>query len=186
MGCDIHRYLEYKDKNADHWYSTPISGQGFQNYALFGFLEEGVREIHNPEKYYIHEPVGLPEDIGFHAKHDFYLTVNDEYASKEYEKCITKEKAEKYITDWPYLKVIKNKDDEIEKIQDPNWYGMTYIDLEEFDKIIESYKKYLIKEEDIPEKFIDFYIIEIMATYNYMKTYNDCGYQTRIVYWFDS
>lgn len=180
MGCDIHRYVEYKRKKDIHWKSTPISGLGTQNYTLFGFLEEGIRENHNPEKYYIHEALGLPDDIGFYAEEDFYLTVNDEYINDD--RCISVEKANEYINKWPYLKIIKNNKGEILKIQNPNWYGMTYINFEEFNRIIESFKRYLIDNN-----IFDYYIpTSVLATYHYMKTYNDRGYDTRMVYWFDS
>jgi hypothetical protein len=186
MGCDIHRYVEYKNKQGE-WKSTAINGLGLQNYDLFGLMEEGIRTDHDPEKYHVHVPVGMPEQMGFFAFDDFYYKVNDEYAEREYNHCISVEKAKELEEKYPYLDKQYAEDGKtLIRIQDPNWYGITYISLDEFNEIINSYKMYLMKEYNINEKEINLCSMYINAVYNYMKTFKDCGYETRLVYWFDS
>lgn len=188
MGCDIHRYVEYKNKFG-RWESTDIRGLGHQNYEFFGFLEDGIRSDHNHELYYIHEPIGFPADAAFYTIEDYFKKIEDEYAAKGCENYITSEKGKEYSEKWPYLiKIFSSEEpDKLTRIQNPNWYGATWISLEEFKQIIDSYKKYLVNEYpgEITEVNVDNYTLYIDAIYNFMKTYEDKGLETRLVYWFD-
>lgn len=179
MGCDLHRYVEYRGAG-DNWSSTPISGLGNRNYDWFGFLCDGVRSQHDPEEYYTHEPIGFPDDAGISSFHDFFMKEKDAKGNDWY-----KNRGE-YLKRARRRSVFTGKDEDF--IQNPDFYGATYIYLDEYLKLLDSYKKFLRKDysdEMSSSTDIDNWTVELDAIAEYMKAYEKQGMRTRIVYWFD-
>lgn len=76
MGCDIHCYIEYKEKTSDSWQDFGGRINPGRNYRMFGFMA-GVRTD------YPHiEPKGWPEDCASEAFRD-----NTIYVSESQESC---------------------------------------------------------------------------------------------------
>lgn len=179
MGCDLHRYVEYKG-TGDNWSSTPISGLGKRNYDWFGFICKGVRRDHDPEEYHVHEPIGFPDDAGLVSFHDFFIPENENKNKSWYGKL------EQYLKRGKRYSLATGKEEDF--IQHPDYYGATYIYLDEFLELLDSFKKFLKKEysEEITAKTdINNWTVELDAIADYMKAYEKQGFKTRIVYWFD-
>lgn len=71
MGCDIHAYVEYKEKEQSCWYSFGCLSL-CRNYSVFSQLA-GVRGNAEP----IVPLRGFPDDSGWQAQHD-NAWINDE------------------------------------------------------------------------------------------------------------
>ena len=168
-------YPEYKFKEGKLWCSCGPTGHACRDYDMFGLLCEGVRRTYD-EKYgdVALLPNGFPEDASYRTIFDYYYTINDEGAEKGWCGCISSENAKKIKEEYKY--------DEFEAydkklIRNPNFYGASYITLEEFREVLDNYSR--INGYD-PH-------IEYEALYQYLKTFNDKGlYDVRLVYWFDS
>ena len=66
MGCDIHGYIEYRDKDdkrdEPHWYSVSEELSLGRNYNLFGYLTDGIVRYDPELKFGVH-PKGIPKGV---------------------------------------------------------------------------------------------------------------------------
>lgn len=168
MGCDIHLYVEYKKKGVGdrHWLGF---GNGFRldrNYSMFGILSKGVRS----EFKFSYPQRGMPEDAGTTSLNDNRIFIS-ETPSDEY---VTLEKAKQYESHG--CKISYRESGEAIWVTHPDWHSHSWLTLEEFKGAIESYTT----------AHPDHRPVDYEAVLASMKCFDDLGYDTRIVFWFDN
>lgn len=192
MGCDIHVYLEYTNKEELEKYQRgekrDIHGNPVKpywrdfggrinpgrNYWMFGFLSKGVRGNFSdglPAK-------GLPEfdERGYHSRNDSVCYISDKESSDG--ESVTLETAMKWAEYGS--KLYNNSNGQPQWVDHPDWHSHTWLTTEEYERAINTYKEYckLAGEIDNP--------IEYVALLSAMKTFDENGYVARLVIWFDN
>lgn len=180
MGCDIHLHVEIRLKRNvkdgfGKWFNGDIFGEfSDQNYKMFAYLAD-VRADGDDKP--IVPDRGLPDDVGESTKGYFMHPIIQEDKGFEYFfgspiRPVTEETAniwvEKYkckIEDCKFYKVIN----------DPDYHSFNWCKTNELEKCIEK-----------AENSIYGVNVSWKALLNYMKTYEENGYEVRAVYWFDS
>jgi len=168
MGCDIHMYVQYREKkkNDDGWW-WDFGGHmnPGRDYSLFGILA-GVRD--RPEKGY--DPKGIPDfELGWGARHDLYLTITEDGLE---ENCCTLEQAERY-----HRPIIKDKDGKSLMTMHPDWHNHSWLTTEELAQAYRWLKKY---EKRGPG-------LEYRVLLKMMKALEDNGKnEVVVVFWFDN
>lgn len=186
MGCDIHLYLEYtnreeynkynqgirysspeKIKNVKpYWYSFVSNFSPDRNYAMFGILCEGV--ISSFEESF--SVKGLPpmDELGYHSKNDAYMYITED--GKGENEC-TLENAERWGNE-----IIKDSLGNPRYTLQPDWHSFSWLTTQEFAKAIKIY-----------DKLGNFNIaIEYRAILAAMKMLEKGNNIARIVFWFDN
>ena len=157
MGCDIHCYIEYKSPNTEGWSDFGGRVNPGRNYDLFGKLA-GVRRS---EVTPVVEPRGLPEDISYAASSDAWIYVSSTGSG---EGCCTQEQAERWVG-WG----ARYRDPEKMFISNPDWHTHSWLTTDEYAAAIEGSSE--------PE------YAAILAA---MRSFEENGFQARIVFWFDN
>lgn len=209
MGCDIHLYTEHKVYN--HWEALDISNAGQRNYDFFGLMANGVRRDYDEETYgfTVEEPRGIPDDLSYGVFIDYYIRVLDsdflerncdiktakDYATR-YGCRILKIKERNDNGAWVYFgtkekavpcNITEVNGDDKYFIEDPDFHSASYMSLEEYRQVLDNYYKVLkLDDESLTEEQIKKYGVYWEAIYAYLKTYEDLGSETRLVFWFDS
>jgi hypothetical protein len=192
MGCDIHMYLEYTDKETlekskegkkngngelikPYWRDFGGRINPGRNYWMFGFLSKGVRSDFSngiPAK-------GLPpfDELAYQSRNDStcYITENP----GDNGDSVTLETALKWA-EGGYRKIINNRDGKPTWVEHPDWHSHTWLTTEEYKSAINKYKKYCKKDGEVDNP------IEYMALLSAMKTFDKNGYVSRLVIWFDN
>ena len=130
MGCDIHAYIQYKEKKSASNYWQGFGGEIIldRSYMMFGVLA-GVRDS---PKYY-HEPKGLPEHLSWQCEGDLYLQITETGAG---DNEITLEGAQNY-----HRPIIKNDKGVPYKVQHPDWHSFSWLTTSELKQAYKWYKK---------------------------------------------
>ena len=159
MGCDIHCYIEHKDRD---WWS-PFGGRinPGRNYYVFEALA-GVRGSNA-----LFPPRGLPDDIAYEAKGDawIFVTANPESG----EGSVTREKAQYYVEKCGSTYRPGGQD----YISDPDWHSHSWVTPDEWEKAIS-------KPNDFPAQ--PAYRAMLAA----MRSLERDGMRVRVVFWFDN
>jgi len=187
MGCDIHMYVEYTNRekynkyNQDIKYSSPEEIKNIQkpywysfggkfnpgrNYAMFGILCDGVR-CSFAESF---SAKGLPplDELGFYSKIDAYMYITED--GKGENEC-TLEQAERWGNE-----IIKDNFGKTRYTSQPDWHSFSWLTTQEFAKAIK-----------IHDKLDTFNIaIEYRAILAAMKMLEKGNNIARIVFWFDN
>ena len=170
MGCDIHMYVEYKDKKDvgtqyERW--TPFGGHfnPGRSYDLFSLLA-GVRSGDRP----MYPVLGFPQDAAYAANIDNHLYVHDQ---ETHDESVTNRKtAEKWVTSG--ISHWANEDHT--KVTHPDWHTHSWLLLEQFEDVIKTYKR---KAGYKP--------LEYMALRDAMRTLANKGANhVRVIFWFDN
>jgi len=176
MGCDIHMYVQYKEKkNAaeaekegrdPYWWDF---GGGFnpgRNYTLFGILA-GVRD--NPE--YSFEPKGIPDfGLGWGARSDLYLYITEDPIPGE--NCCTLEQAQSWRRP-----IVNDSNGKPWYTQHPDWHSHSWMTIKELEQAYRWYKK--------DTKYSP--CLEYRALLKTMKALEDGGKnEVIVVFWFDN
>ena len=191
MGCDIHMYLEYTDKetlekskegkkngNGDlikpYWRDFGGRINPGRNYWMFGFLCRGVRSNFSdglPAK-------GLPEfdERGYHSRNDSVCYISDKESSDG--ESVTLETAMKWAKCG--YKLYNDSTGDPRWVSHPDWHSKTWLTTEEYKSAINKYKKYCKKHGEVDNP------IEYMALLSAMETFDKNGYLARLVIWFDN
>ena len=136
MGCDIHMYVQYREKkeeqsepNNDWWDDFTSQISPGRNYTMFGILA-GVRDM--VENGF--EPKGLPDfGLGWSAGWDLYLRITED--GKE-EGCCTLEQAQRWRRP-----IINNNEGKPYKVEHPDWHSHTWLTPKELAQAYRWYKK---------------------------------------------
>jgi hypothetical protein len=164
MGCDIHAYIEYKAKGKGNgnWRSFGGRINPGRNYAIFGRLAQGVR-TDGPAVVPLR---GFPEDAGFYAKDDALLFVTADGKGDNY---CTIEDAQR----WNPGKYIKIHD----HVPHPDWHSHSWVSADELDRALGA--AYADYPGNFPEP-------EYQAVLVCMRSFEQQGFDSRLVFWFDN
>ena len=207
MGCDIHLYIEYKNKKVafdgykDNWHSFGKSINTGRNYAMFALMAN-VRNYYSDGKLpVLVEPRGIPEDVGYIAKDDNQLYICED----EGENYTTMERAEKWVESGS-SKFIDNQEGKPTWVTHPDWHSHSWLTTSEFETIINQYLELESgwHKERVAEHmtFVEQNNIkleswayappvmndepEYQVVLASMKRFEELGYDARIVFWFDN
>ena len=127
MGCDIHCYVEYKNKAIDRW--SPFGGaiNPGRNYDIFAKLA-GVRNYNGVKP--VAERRGMPDDAAYVARYANVLFV-------------TTSPGEEYVTPgqaamWVASGSSKYVGDENQWVTHPDWHSHSWLTTQEFAHAIEG------------------------------------------------
>lgn len=162
MGCDIHCYIEY-EKGQD-WLSFGGRINPGRYYAIF----ETMAGVRGDQSKALIQPRGIPENIGFTAKHDNLLYITE----TECEGYVSKAKADRYVRECG-SKYIRDSQGVNRWVTHPDWHTHSWLTTDEFEKAIKTAKCF----GDAPE-----YSAIIAA----MRSFDIQGYPARLVFWFDN
>lgn len=209
MGCDIHAYLEYYDKDTQKYSKLFVNclSENIQlgrDYVLFNLLA-GVRGYRNP----IFMPRGIPKNLSYTVSDKFFLKVvdsvvgpNSHYPATNY---IFRQEADDLVREG------KSKYYENDTlIADPAWHTPSWLNKNE---LIEIRKRYLIemidyetsdyigkRREEALDKLEHSDAVTLMKTCfpslesvglnaviaSMIAIENTNEYESRLVFWFDS
>lgn len=168
MGCDIHLYVEIRNrKNKERgWYSTSFKGD-FSNrtYGMFAALNN-VRNHWNLKPL---ENRGIPDDLGNEAFHGYYKYVTENETDNEYE--YSEEEAKGWV-EYGYSTIKEENGNKY--CSNPDWHSANWCTTKELE---ECYNQVFEKKE--------YDYIQWLALINYMKTFEE-EYDVRAVFWFDN
>lgn len=161
MGCDIHMYVESKTPGGENWWGFGGRVNPGRNYDLFSTLA-GVRG--GPAMF---EQRGLPDNLGYPANGDAYLTVDDEHAADSDGYCNTAQ-----AKSWgnPIVEVNGRK-----ATLGPDWHSASWLTPSEFVAAIVATEKGGGYVDD-----------EYHALAGAMQVLEVRGKEVRIVFWFDN
>ena len=157
MGCDIHCYIEYKNKDRDSWGHFGGRINPGRHYRIFGRIA-GVRA--SGEFTQVAPLRGFPADAGPESSSDNHLYISE----VEAECCCTLADAEKWVAQgtskWEDNKLF---------VSHPDWHSHTWLSADEFEKAIQDLGN---------EKY--------RAALAAMRSFEADGLDARIVIWFDN
>lgn len=173
MGCDIHMYVEYKDKRSNYWRGFCGRINPDRNYGMFSILA-GVRgSIDNGFK-----PKGIKDlDLSFNTDNELFMFISDD---KPGDNEVTMEKA-LYFNEKFNCKLKFNNDIPY-AVECPDWHSHSWMTRKELSEAYKIYKKLHKKEWGTYELPIEYQaILDIMKRLE-KKGEND----VRLVFWFDN
>lgn len=172
MGCDIHMYVEYRDKRSDYWMGFGGRINPGRNYGMFGVLA-GVRG-HFKDSF---APKGINNlTLGYQCSDDYYLYITE---NGKGDNETTLENA--YEWNKRYGCELKFMGEKPYKVQHPDWHSHSWMNVKELTKAFNIYKK--IEKEEYGSGSVP---IEYKVILNIMKTLEKGGYESRVVFWFDN
>lgn len=215
MGCDIHCYIEYRKKNIDSkneidkgWTSFGGRINPGRNYGMFRLMA-GVRSYDDS---ILFKPKGLPDDIGYHADDDnfLYISTNKNCGCGDCPH-VSIDSASDWVRKG--ISVYKNNiNGEPTWVSNPDWHSHSWLNLEEYRQVLEAYKtveqrnwktrekerlesiEYLKSISDVnlpPDSWVmspcehfeepEYHVIEAAMT-----KFEEMGYDSRLVFWFDN
>lgn len=168
MGCDTHMYIEYrrKDNEEKTWRDFGSRINPGRNYFLFGIISEGVR----CETTFNFPPKGMPEDAAYAARNDNRLYISEH----EGDGNTTLQRAQKWV-DSGHCKFINGGDGKPTWVTHPDWHSHSWLSTAEFEKAMEFYRENGHGTEP-----------EYEALLASMKRFEELGYESRVVFWFDN
>jgi hypothetical protein len=167
MGCDIHCYVEFKEKDSTHWHAFGGRINPGRYYGIFTLMA-GVR---GNESEAMFQPRGLPSDVASEARGDNQLFIS---VVKE-TNYVTPEQAEKWVESGSSKYVYANLSDDNKPawVTHPNWHSHSWLTADEFSKVIEKAQKNCA-------------CVRYAAILAAMRTFEKAGYESRLVFWFDN
>ena len=205
MGCDLHLYVEYtdketleKEKNGDlngrnepikaYWSNFGGRMNPGRNYWMFGVLSKGVRTDFDDG----FEPKGIPDfdSLGYVSRNDYTMYITDNKDDEE--RNTTLSQAIKWSTGaYPSSTLYYRNptDDKPTWVSDPDWHSASWLSTEEYEKAIQIYKDICRKANQTNPEYnpIEEAIIpEYDAILAAMKSLESNGKVCRVVFWFDN
>ena len=167
MGCDIHMYIEYKDKDVCFWENFGEKVYPGRWYNIFAKLC-GVRMDADWDFEPVSKPKGFPIDAAEITINDNYMRVSD---SPNRNEC-SRNNAEHYVEvgDSQY------RDEKKQMVSNPDWHSHSWASTEELRSVLESPELNLKKRN----------ACVWFATLDAMKSLEASGKDVRIVFWFDN
>ena len=205
MGCDIHLYIEYKNKKVefdgykDNWHDFGKCINPGRNYALFALMAD-VRNYRN-ELPVIVPRRGMPEDVAYYARNDDRMYI----CNDEGEGYVKMKQAASWVKNGN-SKFIYDKDGKPTWVTHPDHHSHSWLTTNEFETILNKYleletgwhkervdehNKMVAKEDiqpgsyayDPPAMAIEPQYQVVLAS---LKRFEELGYDARIVFWFDN
>jgi hypothetical protein len=168
MGCDTHMYIEYKSKDSYYWKSFGKRINPGRNYAMFGILAE-VRST----QIFSFPPKGLPDgELGYESGND-----NQIYISKdgEGEHETTLETATRWVKDGS-SEFINGHEGKPLWVTNPDWHSHSWLTLAQYQSALAFYNKNYPGQTEP----------EYEAIRASLEVFDNLGYDTRLVFWFDN
>lgn len=174
MGCDIHCYVEYTEKEGsiplDDWQCFGGKINPGRHYGLFGMLA-GVRGG-TP----VFAPRGLPSTYSNEVQIDNLLYVSDDPSIID---AVSTVKAEKWVTSGLCKYVDSANRNKKAFITHPDHHSHSYLSLKEYVRVLNEYeKKFDDGKYSAPPEY---YAIKAS-----MMEFEKMGYAVRLVFWFDN
>ena len=168
MGCDIHLYVEVKNKEFEYsnWKSPAFDGEfSVRTYKMYAALNN----VRNSWGITPLEDRGLPDDIGQIVFSEYFKRVNIEQFDTAYGYC------EDHVNQWVKsgASVIKEIDGD-KYCSCPDWHSPNWCTASE----LESCYKLVFKKKNND-------YAEWLALIDYMKALQK-QYEVRAVFWFDN
>jgi len=176
MGCDIHMFVQYRDKKdaernkeqgrPPYWWDYGNGINPGRNYAMFGILA-GVRG--RSENFF--EDKGIPDfGLGWSARDSLYLNIDDDPIPGE--NCCTLESAKRWGN-----KIYYHEDGRPWYTEHPDWHSHSWMTIKELEQAYRWYKK---ETGDTP-------CLEYRVLLKTMKALEDKGKnEVVVVFWFDN
>ena len=168
MGCDTHMYIEYrrKDNEAKTWRDFGGRINPGRNYFIFGIISEGVR----CETTFSYPPKGMPDDAAYMVRNDNQLYISE----NEGEGNTTLARAQKWV-DSGSCKFVNDNDGNPTWVTHPDWHSHSWLSTAELEKAMEFYRENGHGTEPKYEA--------LLAS---MKRFEELGFESRVVFWFDN
>ena len=169
MGCDIHCYVEYKSAAHSHW--RPFGGRinPGRNYTMFGFMA-GVRCGDLPH----FTPRGAASDMAYKAADDNRLYISKD--SSDSEGNCSPESAERWVNSG----IAEYTDDSKKFVTHPDWHSHSWLSPSEFEQCLEQCLEYYAANS-LPSD-----ICEYRALLAALQSFENQGFDARLVFWFDN
>ena len=209
MGCDIHLYIEYKNKKVafdgykDNWHSFGQRINPGRNYAMFALMANVRNHYSDGKLPVLVEPRGIPDDAEYYSSGDDRIYISEEKYDGEHS--VTMERAKSWVESGS-SKFINNQKGEPTWVTDPDNHSHSWLTTSEFETIINQYLELeagwhkervdthnkMVAKENIqpgswmyapPAMNIEPQYQVVLAS---MKRFEELGYDARIVFWFDN
>jgi len=209
MGCDIHLYIEYKNKKVafdgykDNWHSFGKRINPGRNYAMFALMANVRNHYSDGKLPVLVEPRGMPDDVGYYVKDESQIYISETILEGEH--IVTMETANRWVASGS-SKFINNQKGEPTWVTDPDNHSHSWLTTSEFETIINKYleleagwhkervdthNKMVAKENIQPSSWMyappatndEPQYQVVLAS---MKRFEELGYDARIVFWFDN
>lgn len=185
MGCDIHMYIEYREKKEKQedphhwWYNFGGKFNPGRDYTMFGLLSSGVRtsfEQSHPQKGELDI-----DDMSWVIMEDAFLYITETGIG---ENEITIDEAIKYSKQYGSKIHRSKKDNEPTWVSHPDWHSHSWLTIEEFEKSLKDYSTILSDFADDGPHYPSVQYDAILAS---MKALSNNGEnEVRLVFWFDN
>lgn len=176
MGCDIHCYIQYKEKTEDNRWWDCFGGHIYlgRNYAMFGVLA-GVRDKYAPHSF---QPKGLlpKEKLSWRVKDDLYLTITEDGKG---ENEATLEDAMRWFNG---SKIVNDSKGNPYLVLHPDWHSHSWMTIEEYKQALKWYKEYA--KEDGIEGGVPFDYKVILKVMKVLE--NNGRNDVLLIFWFDN
>lgn len=164
MGCDIHMYLEYKNKmDNGHWRAAIGHLNPGRHYDLFGRLA-GVRSD-VPQLVPLR---GVPEDMSYYAAGDFWMYVSEEGGENTTSKEGAREWVERGLARW--------RNEKQDAVSHPDWHSHSWCSPDELKACLVAQRK-----ANPGDWCIEYFMLLAAA-----RELEKFGMEVRIIYWFDN
>lgn len=162
MGCDIHLFIEHKIN--DNWWCFGGEINPGRDYGIFANLC-GVRNYGEIKP--ITDLRGFPNDASWKAVDKYTLGIDNDINCDCGSYC-SKEQAEQWC------KYGSKMYDE-NRVIDPDSHSASWANSDELEKVLDICKKY--------DRGID---TRWLAVLKILRHFEEAGYESRIVFWFDN
>ena len=209
MGCDIHLYIEYKNKKVafdgykDNWHSFGKRINPGRNYAMFALMANVRNHYSDGKLPVLVEPRGIPDDAEYYSSGDDRIYISEEKYDGEHS--VTMERAKSWVESGS-SKFINNQKGEPTWVTDPDNHSHSWLTTSEFETIINNYLELeagwhkervaehmtFVEQNNIKLESWAYappvmkYEPEYQVVLASMKRFEELGYDARIVFWFDN
>jgi hypothetical protein len=165
MATDIHAFIEYRTNNSMKWLSfTADEIILSRDYTLFCILA-GVRG-YAPYTFKAKGKLSF-EELSIWVQDCRTLYIGEENSIEEALRWEKENDCRIYYSEIDKKSIF---------VDDPDWHTDTWLSLSEYEQALENYKEYTNKEPSS----------DYLAVLAAMKVFQNTGYETRLIIWFDN
>ncbi len=176
MGCDIHMYIQYRNKKNidtkyDRWNNFGERINPGRNYEMFGILSSGVRKEWNKS----FDSRGLPKKFSSTIDWNLHIPIRDE--NDDPNNYGTYTVTLEQIKNWGSKKIVYNSQGKPYKVVNPDWHSHNYLTVDEYAKALKWYREQTKYEPPV----------EYKALLKAMRELENKGKnEVMVVFWFDN